>query len=33
MVLAADDAVFGLPEIDTGIFPIAVPQFFSVQSG
>ena len=33
MVLAADDAVFGLPEVDTGIFPMAAPLFFSVQSG
>ena len=33
IVPAADDAVFGLPEIERGIFPIVVPLFCSVQSG
>jgi enoyl-CoA hydratase/carnithine racemase len=33
IVLAADDAVCGLPEIDSGIFPMVAPLFCSVQWG
>jgi hypothetical protein len=32
IVPAADDAVFGLPEIESGIFPVIASLFFCVQS-